>query len=346
MTTTPSIGRSELTALVAGAPPFTSVYLDVSPSRRDTLIERLAAIADGLRDLGAETEEIERATSPFIAPPDDVSAMAAITSRDGRTLISSSPEPIHRDVGEFGEVPRLGPVIEWSQQMVTHAVVRPSAEGGLAIVVFGADGSVSELTVDSDTGPAGVVALVSHRPAAVFLAGFEGDEVGESVRDQLREAILRQELPSDCVLETLDTDDNDELADMVVRHTATVVARRKVEMLQRLRFERSHDQAVEGIDAVIEAANDGTISTLILNTDPDDKRWVSLRPDHTMDVPSDDLAAAPPGDNTARLVDALIARTLRTGGVPVIVPHTGERGPDDDVGALLRPLPPLGLIDR
>lgn len=346
MSTTPSVGHSELAALVEGVSPFTSVYLDVTPSRRDTLIERLAAIADGLRELGAETDEIDRATSPFIAPPDDVSAMAAITSRDGPTLVSTSPEPLHRDVGDFGEVPRLGPLIEWSQQMVTHAVVRPSPDGGLDVVVFGADTTVTEFPIEQSDGSHRLGELVSHRPVAVFVAGFEGDAVGASVSDELREAILRQELPSDCVLETLDTDDDDELADAVVRHTATVVARRKVEMLQRFRFELSHDQAVEGIDAVIAAANDGTISTLILNTDPDDKRWVSLRSDDTMVSPSDDLAVAPSGDRSARLVDALIARTLRTGGVPVIVPHTGERGPDDDVGALLRPLPPLGLIDR
>lgn len=345
MTTTPSIGHPELKSLVEGAPPFTSVYLDVSPARRETLIERLAAIADGLRELGAETDEIERATNPFIAPPEDVSAMAAITSRDGRTLVSTSPEPLERDVGEFGEVPRLGPVIEWSQQMITHAVVRPALGGELAIVVFGADGSVTECPPESPTGAAAVDALAPHQPAAVFVAGFEGDEAGASVRDEIREAILRQELPSWCVLEMLDADNSDELADLVVRHAATVVARRKVEMLQRFRFEQSHDQAVEGIDAVIRAANEGAISTLILNTDPDDKRWVSLLPDQTMVVPSDDLAAAP-DDRSARLVDALIARTLRTGGVPVVVPHTGERGPADDLGALLRPLPAVGLMDR
>ncbi|GJM37967.1 MAG: hypothetical protein DHS20C19_13340 [Acidimicrobiales bacterium] len=340
----PPVTLDELQVLAVGEQPFVSIYVDMSPARRDSLVARIAAIADGLRELGAPSGIVEKTTTPFLAPPLDRSAMGLVASSDGRFVISTSPEPLHRDVGAYGRVPRLGPIIEWSQQMLTHAVVREDAHGRADIVVFGADGSTTAragMSLRDDSADVGEL-LVRHQPHAVFVAG--GDQ--ERVKARLLDLVLAQRLPPSCHVEGLADEGDDALADAVVRHTASVVAERKVRLLAEFRFETSHGRAVGGVDDVVAAANAASIATLLANTDPDDHRRAAIRDDASI-VPVDN---AEPGveiaDSEVRLVDALIHSTLAKGGAPVIMPRTGEKGPADDLGAMLRPRDAQGLINR
>ncbi|MEQ8840805.1 MAG: hypothetical protein RIB98_07475 [Acidimicrobiales bacterium] len=331
-----------------------SIYVDMSENRRDSLVARVAAIADGLEALGTPTELVRTSTTPLLAPPPGRSAMAVLASSDDRVLVASSPDPLHEDVGEFGAVPRLGPAIEWSQQMITHAVVREVDGDRADVMVFGADGtttSLPSLTAVDGAATAGDPAaadnafgefLTAHDPAAVFVVGGGLSAIWKSLQD----LVLSEHLRPDCHLERLESGDDADVAEAVVRHTASVVATRKVRLLQDFRFELSHERAVEGFEGVVAAVNDGRVATLLLHDDPDDHRRAIVHPDGSMvAVPPDEIAAAGDGQEV-RLADALICATLQRGGAPVILPSTGEKGPADDLGALLLPRPPAGLIDN
>lgn len=339
----PVVDRDDLRDLAHGTPPFVSIYLDLSPTNRDTLVARIAAVADGLRDLGAPADLVERTTTPFLAPPRDRSAMGIVSSSDGRVVIASSPEPINRDLGEFGLVPHLAPVIEWSQQMITHAIVRSTGPERTDVVIFGADGtthSTPAVDISRDLDELTQL-LVSHSPSAVFLFGANLT----AVHDALTELVLAQRLPSSCRLEMFDDGDDDQVADAVVRHAASVVASRKVELLSEFRFELSHGRAVEGVDAVVHAANEGLIATLIANADPNDHRRAEILGDGTIRHHVGTESTAPVAARGERLVDAIVLRVLRKSGAPVIIPRTGDRGPADDLGALLRPRDAADLMD-
>ena len=334
----PRVTRTDLEQLALGRPPFVSMYVDMSADHRATLVERVAAIADGLLELGATPELVARVTNPFLAPPSDRSAMGVVTSSDGRYVIGVSPEPLVRDFGDLAAVPHLAPVIEWSQEMITHCVIRRARDGEPHLAVFGADGrTYADVGAPEPTEDELVEEIVAHDPAAVFVVGPEH----ESLLGRIRALIVSVELRPDCRVIELDDGTDEEVADAVVRHTASVVAERKVELLRDFRFERSHGQAVEGIDAVLDAVNSGQVSTLLLDADPDDHRRVRVRPDGTLELhqPADDGDSVP-------LTDAVVWATLARGGVPVVMPSTGERGPDDDLGAFLFPRPPAGIIDR
>ena len=332
------VSRSDLEELALGQPPFVSIYVDLSLERRDTLVERVAAIAGGLLALDAPAELVERTTTAFLAPSDDRAAMGVVASTDGRSIVATSPEPLVRDLGDFSPVPRLATMIEWSQQMLTHAVVRRGEGGNADLVVFGADGTTHH-TATVDAAETLATEIAAHGPAVAFVVGADF----EALLEQIRKLVATNELRADCRIIELDDGSDDEVADAVVRHTASVVAERKVEMLQDFRFEQSHGKAIEGIENVLDAANAGRISTLLVNADPDDHRRAVIGPSGLVtlhDATTDDAGHPVP------LADALIWATLARGGTPVILPATGEQGPTDDIGAFLTPRPPLGLIDR
>lgn len=335
----PEVTTADLAGLALGRPPFVSVYLDLSTEHRDTLSERIAAVADGLLELGATPEMVKRATTPFLAPRSDCAAMGVVCSTDGRTMIASSPEPLARDLGDVAPVPRLAPMIEWGQQMVTHAVIRRGDDGGVQLTVFGADGSSEPAAaVDDDRVDDLLDRAVAHEPSVVFVIG----DRFRSVVDRLRELVVTNELRPDCrIIELPDGSDGD-VADDVVRHTASVAAERKVELLRDFRFERSHGQAVEGIDDVLDAVNEGRVATLLVDADPDDHRRLAVGPDARISLPAD--PPDPDGPPLVHLADGLIWATLARGGSSVVMPSTGERGPDDDVGVFLLPRPPADLL--
>jgi hypothetical protein len=335
----PKVTAADLAGLALGRPPFVSVYLDLSAEHRDTLSERIAAVADGLLELGATPEMVKRATTPFLAPRSDRAAMGVVCSTDGRSMIASSPEPLARDLGDLAPVPRLAPMIEWGQQMVTHAVIRRGDDEGVQLTVFGADGtSEPAAAADDDRVEELVERAVVHEPSVVFVIG---DRFAPLV-ERFHELIVTNELRPDCrIVELADGTDGD-VADAVVRHTASVVAERQVELLRDFRFERAHGQAVEGVDDVLDAVNAGRVSTLLVDADPDDHRRLVVGPDARLTRPND--PPDPDGPPRVHLAEGLIWATLARGGQAVVMPSTGERGPDDDVGALLSPRPPAGLL--
>lgn len=345
MSHSPTVTRADLEHLVKGIPPFVSIYVDMRPGNRDTLVERVAAIADGLGALGAPAELVAEATTPLLAPTDERAAMAVLASSDGRLVITGSPDPLNYDIGAFSPLPSIGPVIEWSQQMITHVVVRERADARADVMVFGADGATASYpTIDPEISADDPVLdfIAAQDPAAVFVVG----EGLSSLWAELRELVLTERLRPDCQLERLDAGDDDQVADEIVRQTANVVATRKVKLLESFRFEKTHDNAVEGVEAVVEAVNAGRVSTLLANDDPDDPRRGTLLADGTIvPVPEGEIADRRAGEEVP-LVNALLCATLARSGTPVIIPSTGETGPNDDLGALLLPRPRAGLIDR
>ncbi|MEZ5244905.1 MAG: hypothetical protein R2707_07405 [Acidimicrobiales bacterium] len=334
---------AELQHLARGQAPFVSIYVDTRTAHRDTLVQRVAAVADGLCVLGAPDDIVRRTTTAFLAPPADRAGLAVVASSDGRTVVASSPEPFERDVGLYSRVPYLGPMIEIAQQSITHAVVRDTEHGVPDLTVFGADGSVQTTTAAAPQRTDDVLAeVVRHDPAVVFVVG----DAPTSMVTHLERMVAENRLRPDCRIEPLDEGTDDDVADAVVRHAAGVVASHKVELLREFRFERSHGRAVDGIDAVVAAVNAGLVATLILNADPDDHRRAIVGSEGDI-VPLDGPVASPsPAVDEVPLVDALIWATLARGGAGAVIPTTGDGGPADDIGALLIPRPANGLIDR
>ncbi|GGR36399.1 baeRF2 domain-containing protein [Streptomyces roseolus] len=122
-------------------------------------------------------------------------------------------------------------------------------------------------------------------------------------------------------------------------------ARRTEAVLDRFRAGRNAsgrpDAAVEGVPAVVEAAQEHRIDTLLLlGTGPDLNRevWVGDGPDQ-MAVRRSEAQLLGAGDpRTARADDALLLSTAAAGGEAVVLPGDGEGDgtPAGGVGALLR----------
>lgn len=339
---TATVTSSDLQNMARGPAPFISAYLDVTPGGgRDDLVERLTHISTELIDAGADEKVVEQLTSVFLSPSRERSALGAVIAADGRTVMAGSPESLRHDLVSFAPVPRLGPMIEWAQRTVAHAVITHPRETEVEVIIFDVDGSSHRRVVADDPEAVDRIVEVIHplHPGAVFVAGH----VGAGIRQGLYDAILHARLPVDCDVVALDETQPGELGDAVVRHVANVTAKRQVDFLRHFRFELSHERSVEGHHAVVAAANESRIATLLLNADPDDDRLAQL--DETTGLLSLPTGPGDTDGTTVRLVDALMARTLATGGDVVIVPHTGETGPADDLGAFLTPRPTTSILD-
>lgn len=129
----------------------------------------------------------------------------------------------------------------------------------------------------------------------------------------------------------------DEIADDVVKLTATVVAEDTVEFLRQFKEERGQrDLAVEGAKSTIEALAAARVDTLLIHDDPDDDRTAWFGPESGMVAQTKnalaDLGVADP--QKARLVDVAIRAAFTTSAAVRIVPSVGSV--KEGIGAILR----------
>lgn len=268
--------------------PYTSLYLQASPLPHDPQLA-IGQRWDDLRlDLGASgapAPALDAIEARLSLPaPDDAAGMCVIAAADGHTVVDHSHEPPRRDFGIVDTLPYAAPLLEWEQRRVPHLVVTVDRTGA-DVIVFGGH----------------------HRgPVALELTG--------SVKDLAYDLTARADaLDARLVL----------LAGEPTRCQALVTALTTAGSLGEFRVLASHEAAVDGTAATVEALTRGMPDVLLIQNDPTDQRriWVG-------DDPRRLSTMRRPGTETeARFVDAAIRSAVARDVAIHIIPSRCRAAP-------------------
>src|SRR5687768_9247821 len=132
--------------------PFVSLYLDVSAAQeraRHRAELHWKNVRRELGDAGAPEAILELLDEEVLKGVGEGDTLAVIAGSGGVLHSGFQPDPPVRDVGRFGPLPYLAPLIEWRQSMPTHLVVTADRVGA-DIVAFVRDGRDIEVHLDGD----------------------------------------------------------------------------------------------------------------------------------------------------------------------------------------------------
>lgn len=347
--------------------PFLSAYVATEPAEVGTgakTEQRWRSLRHHLAGRGAPDEVLD-AVEPHLADAHlEGATLAVFVAGDRTTEVLHLPEPPARDLGRWGAVPNLTPVIESHQLDVPHVVVLVD-RAGADLLGIARGGGEQDVEVEGEDWPihkvrgagwsqrrmqARVEDSWEHNAAQVAeavatLATEVGARLVVVAGDDRASHLLRDHLPAE-VAELVQlvpggrSEDGsaDEVADQVVRLTADVAARDTRAVLARFHEERDqHDKAADGPAATVGALREGRVAILLVDDDPDDEREAFIGPE-PLQLALDrqelvDLGVAEP--TPARLVDA-VQRAAAGGGAHIRVVPAAGNGPQGKVGALLR----------
>src|SRR5947209_2158427 len=120
-----AITAPDLAEVVLGDGPFLTVYLTT-----EAAVENAAQRSE-LRWKDLRTELVRQgADERVVATVDPLVAdahlrgecLAVIANRSGVLHVTHEPDPPTRDVGRWGPLPVIGPLLEWRQSQVAHVV--------------------------------------------------------------------------------------------------------------------------------------------------------------------------------------------------------------------------------
>jgi peptide subunit release factor 1 (eRF1) len=271
------------------------------------------------------------------------------------------PDPPDRDLAVVGPLPRVGPLLEWRQQLLPHVVVLADRVGADVIGFVDGEPTEEEVVEGSDQVHKGKPGGWSQRryhervenrwednaeqAAAVVdrIAGDIGARLIVVAGDVRAVQLLEQQLPQETaeLVEELGRGANpstpiEEVSEDVVKLVATRSASDTVTVLEKFREEKGQqDRAADGPRAVFEVLAQGRVETLLVHDDPDDDRTAWFGPDQfhvgldraTVEA----MGVASPTEG--RLVDVAIRAALQTSADVRIVPSTTAT---DGLGAILR----------
>lgn len=365
--------RPDFARLMEAPGPFVSVYLGTEPAVENAAQRSELRWQDLRRTLeaeGAPPAALE-AIDPLVAGAHtEGHTLAAVGGPEGLLLVGHEPEPVAADLGRVAALPSVGPLLEWEQSAIPHVVVLADRVGADLVGVGGAGGEAVESVGPADghdprlrkSKPGGWSQRRYQDRAEVAWEERAG-EVAERVAAMAEDLdarlvvvagdvravqLLRQELPAEIdglvqeVVGSRAVDGGvDQLADDVVRLTATVAAADTAECLRRWKEETGREAAgeagagVEGAGPVMAALRESRVDVLLVHDDPADERtgWF-LRQAGTVAEGPMVLEELNLGEEPecARLVDVAIFGALRTGAAVHVVPSV----PADGLGALLR----------
>lgn len=358
----------DVAAAFDGPGPFVTVYLGTE-----------AAITQAAQQNELRWKSLRRQLEEDGAPPRALAAvdslvpeahhlgrtLAVIADASGARLVRHEEEPPVRDAGWVAPLPRIGPLIEWSQSAVPHLVVLADRAGADIVVFSRSHEGVLAVGEDSDADPvlrksnpggwsqrryqtraenqwehnakevADRVATLADKTGArlVVVAGdvravqLLGDHLPDRTRRLIKEVDGSRAAGSGV----------DEIAEDVVKLVATVVAEDSVEFLRQFKQERGQrDLAVEGTKATLDALAAARVDTLLIHDDADDDRTAWFGPEPGMVGQTKkglaELGVARP--QKARLVDVAIRAAFITGAAVRIVPSVGSVR--QGIGAILR----------
>lgn len=315
---------ADLAPLVGPDRQWLSLFVDVTdrPELDDVAIERLAGLA---ADAGATDALVAAARDELRLPlPDDVGGRAVFIGDDGTVHCEDGPDGPGVDRAFLGPLPRLGPVLEWRQSTLDHAVITV-APGLVELVRFPSDDEESLTSLGRS--PDEALDRLREQPVLDLDLVVVAGDLRET--DHLRRALV-DVLPA--TTDIRPAEDGVPLADSVVRLVADTAARRTIGALNEFRFQKTHDAAVDGADDVVDALAAGRGDLLLVHDDPDDDRTVWFGPGSS-DI---SMAVGATTPTEGRLVDAAIRVALRQDMAIRVIPSTGERGPRGDIAVVSR----------
>ena len=361
-----ALSAPDLVDVVLGQGPFFTVYLTT-----EAAIENAAQLSeqrwkDLRRDLeGQGTDEAVLAAVDPLVPDAHLlgECLVVIASSRGLLHVSHEPEPPTRDVGRWGPLPMIGPLLEWRQSEVSHLVALVDRKGADVFAfrpgapdkhteVKGAEDPLhkthvggwsqkryarrAENTWDANAHD------VAH--ALVELADDEHSRfiaVGGDVRavELLKEALPKRvaELVHDVPGTRAADGSVDETVEAVTRLVATTVAADTKDLLAKFREERGQaDRAADGPADTLAALSKSQVEVLLVHADPDDTRtaWFGREAIPVAERSTDLTDLDVPDAQDGPLVDVALRAALGTGAGIRMIPGAG--GPEDGVGAILR----------
>jgi hypothetical protein len=361
-----AVEAPDLAQVVARSGPFLSVYLHTDPGVQkapERSEQRWKALRSELETSGAP-EHLLAEIEPELPE----------AHKHGRTLgfVSDGPGSSHvehgdpsrpQDLGRFGPVPYLAPMVRWRQSSPPYVVVLIDRTGAdvyeihhgapedveevkgkdFPITKVGAGGwsqrryqERAENTWEQNAeSVAEVVGRLAHRIGARFVA-VSGDVRAIS--------LLREALPKD--VQPLLTEvsggrphgrSGDPIPDEVDELVTEFVDAQSDTIAERLREEVGQgDLGAVGTKSVVAALERGQVEILLLADDPDDKStlWIGAKPSEIATSAGElrELGLAEPVE--ARRLDAILRAALGSDAkIRIVEP---ESAPTDGVGALLR----------
>ena len=361
-----AISAPDLLDIVLGEGPFLTVYLTTEAAIENAAQRSELRWKDLRRELSSQgvDDGILDAVEPLV--PDahlEGECLVVIANAGGLLHVSHEPDPPTRDVGRWGDLPMIGPLLEWRQSQVPHVVALVDRKGG-DLFVFHPDGGDAHMEAGgggdpihkakpggwsqsryqrraenvweanaSDVADALVELVDKEQPRLIALGGDV--RAVELVKHALPARVL--DLIGDISATRTADGSVDAVAEEVTRLVATAVAVDTKDLLAKFREERGQaDRAVDGPADTLAALTRAQVEVLLVHADPDDARtaWfgteaipVSERSTDLTDLGLDGAKAGP-------LVDVAIRAALGTGAGIRMIPGAG--GPTGGVGAILR----------
>jgi len=356
----------DLVPIVLGEGPFLTVYLATEASIENAAQRSELRWKDLRRDLldGGVDDAILQAVDRLV--PDahlQGECLVAIADRRGLVHVSHQPDPPARDVGRWGPLPMIGPLLEWRQSQVAHVVALVDRKGG-DLFAFHPGVSDEHVEVDGGDDPihkakAGGWSQKRYQRRAENTWDANAHEVAEALvelvdKEQPRliavggdvraVELLKEAVPSrvqDLVHDVVGTRAADGSVDAsvedVTRLVATVVAADTKALLAKFREERGQaDRAVDGPTDTLDALSRSQVEVLLVHADPDDVRtaWFGREAIPVAERSTDltDLGVADAQDGP--LIDVAVRAALGTGAGIRMIPGAG--GPTGGIGAILR----------
>lgn len=361
-----AISAPDLAEVALGDGPFLSLYLTTEASVENAAQRSELRWKDLRRDLKGQgvDDAVLAEVDPLVADAHlKGECLVVIGNKHGLAHVSHEPDPPARDVGRWGPLPMIGPLLEWRQSQVPHVVAVVDRKGA-DLFVFHPGGSDDHVEVVGDDDPihkakpggwsqsryqrraentweanahevAGALTEVvdKEQPRLVAVAG--------DVRavELLKEALPKRvhHLVQDISGSRAVDGSVDAVVEDVTRAVATVVAADTKALLAKFKEERGQaDRAVEGPADTLAALSRSQVEVLLVHADPDDTRtaWfggdavpVAERSPDLTDLGVENAAEGP-------LVDVALRAALGTGAGIRVIPGAG--GPSGGIGAILR----------
>jgi hypothetical protein len=365
---TPPVALSapDLAELVLGAGPFLTVYLATEASIENAAQRSELRWKDLRRDLegrGAD-EAVLAAVDPLVADAHlEGECLVAIANTKGMLHVSHQPDPPTRDVGRWGPLPTIGPLLEWRQSQVPHIVALVDRKGA-DIFVFrsGAPDEHSEIAGGDHPlhkPSAGGWSQKRYQRRAENTWNANAHEVADALvelvdaeqprliavgGDVRAVELLKEALPARATELVHEIDGTraadgsvDESVEQVTRLVATAVAADTKDLLAKFREERGQaDRAADGPADTLAALSKSQVEVLLVHADPDDSRtaWFGRDAIPVAERATDLTDLGVPDAQNGPLVDVALRAALGTGAGIRMIPGAG--GPTGGIGAILR----------
>ena len=363
---TAGVGGDALAALVQQPGPFASLYLDTRSDYENAPKEiqlRWEGLRRGLADDGAPEETLGALDGVVEGAHRDGDGLVAVAQGTGAVLQRNLSTPIGEGAS-WGPAPQLLPLLAWQQENPPYAVVLVDRTGAEIDVTssWRPDWSTE---VEGDEWPvrrinpggwsqrryqeraenlweenakevAGALEkIASDDDLELVLISGDVRAVG-FLRDNLPESFA----PSIYEIEGTQAQSTEEIAEELHKAVAAHEAHTTEALLDRFREERGQeDRAVEGVGRTARALSEARVETLLIAPDAAGQDGFLVAEDPTQvaterraleDLRLGDVVRLP-------MRDALVRSAVAGSSAVRVLPSlSGEHGPADGVGAILR----------